>query len=186
MKSITTFTAAAAILLPAVLARLGEDGDATRETIACDDPVGAVLGIMKCIEDEDAACVSAGYDNRAFKKINNGVDTKTNLNFGFWTGAFRLMDFGLDINHAMEIGPNQISLRYVEIVNTTSGTDLFLSPSTEYPFSQTFLQHEHALVTVDDDCKMVLWDQYGDNEEQDAVVDAVDVIVCQVNPFCFD
>ena len=60
-----------------------------------------------------------------------------------------------------------ISIRYEEIVTTASGYPLILdSPSTEYPFSQTFVQHEHALVTVEGDCKISLWDQYGDDMEQ--------------------
>ena len=35
------------------------------------------------------------------------------------------------------------------------------------------MQHEHALVTVNADCKMIKWDQYGDNIEQEQVGVAV-------------
>ena len=48
--------------------------------------------------------------------------------------------------------------------------------SSEYPYSQTFYQHEHALVTVNDDCRIILWDQYGDNKEQTDVSNAIDEI----------
>ena len=58
-------------------------------------------------------------------------------------------------------------------MTTANGYPLILdSPSTEYPFSQTFVQHEHALVTVDGDCKIALWDQYGDDMEQAVVENA--------------
>lgn len=151
----------------------------------CEDPVGSILATLKCIEEADATCASAGYDNGAFRKLHNGVDTNTNFNMGFWTGTFFLLDFILDVNHAAHVGPNQASIRYIETVTTTSGSNLFLDESTDYPFSQSFKQYEWALVTVDDDCKMILWDQYGDNQEQGGVVEAVDEIVCAVNPLCF-
>ena len=58
-------------------------------------------------------------------------------------------------------------------MTTANGYPLILdSPSIEYPFSQTFVQHEHALVTVDGDCKIALWDQYGDDMEQAVVENA--------------
>ncbi len=47
-----------------------------------------------------------------------------------------------------------------------------------------FYQHEHALVTVDDDCRMILWDQYGDNKEQENVEDALDAVLAAV--LCLD
>jgi len=43
-----------------------------------------------------------------------------------------------------------------------------------------YLQHEHALVTVDNDCRMILWDQYGDNKEQSDVDDNSNVILCAI------
>ena len=55
-------------------------------------------------------------------------------------------------------------------MTTANGYPLILdSPSDEYPFGQTFVQHEHALVTVDGNCKIALWDQYGDDMEQAVV-----------------
>ena len=47
-----------------------------------------------------------------------------------------------------------------------------MPPADTFPWGSIFFQHEHALVTVDDDCKMILWDQYGDVAEQGAVNDA--------------
>ncbi|MEM1010126.1 MAG: hypothetical protein AAGJ35_14110 [Myxococcota bacterium] len=133
-------------------------------TSTCPDPVAAVLKTLKCIEEEDATCAGNGYNKIAFRKLHNGIDTNTQIGFGFWTGAFFLLDFALKINHVAEIGPNQISIPYVETVTSTNGENLFLPYLEDYPFSQTLDQHEHALVEVDDDCKIVLWDQYGDNK----------------------
>lgn len=165
-----------------------EDGSSEASPLfpgeTCKDPLKSVLVTLKCIEEEDASCASAGYNKRAFRKLHNGVDTDTNFSFGFWTGAFVILDFILDINHVAHVGPNQVSIRYVEIVTTTNGSNLFLDESAVYPFSQTFDQHEWALVTVDDDCKMIMWDQYGDNQEQIAVEEAADAVVCVANPLC--
>ena len=90
----------------------------------------------------------------------------------------------LDVNHQMNIGPNQASIRYVEKVTITEGSFLLSEPRTEYPFGQVFYQHEHALVTVDNDCRVILWDQYGDNKEQQDVEDALDAVLAAV--LCLD
>jgi hypothetical protein len=37
---------------------------------------------------------------------------------------------------------------------------------------EVFLQHETALVTVNSDCQIEVWDQYGDDAEQQAVDEA--------------
>jgi len=146
--------------------------------------MNAVVETLECVGKGDARCANAGYNQREFRKLHNGIDTNTSINFVFWFGAFRILDFELKVDHVYQIGPNQISIRYVEVVTTTDGTGLFLDPSDVYPFSQTFYQHEHALVTVDKDCKMVLWDQTGDNKEQEDVEEIADAVVCRVNPFC--
>ncbi len=45
---------------------------------------------------------------------------------------------------------------------------------------QTFYQHEHALIEVDDGYKLVKWDQYGDNPEQTDVVEANGALACAI------
>jgi len=146
---------------------------------SCPDPLAAILATLDCIEQEDPVCASQGYNSTEFKKFHNGVDTMTVIDAGggFWSISFTLVDLSLDFDFQQNVGPNQASLRYVEVVNTTNGVQLSLPPCSEYPYGQTFYQHEHALVTVDDDCKMTLWDQYGDNREQAAVDKAVAAIV---------
>lgn len=132
---------------------------------SCADPVDSVLRIMACIENENAFCAASGY-SPSFAKLHNTIDTETQApGFLFWVGTFFVLDFQLDINHAALVGENQVSLRYIETVAFNDG--------------DTFLQHEHAIVTVDDQCKMVLWDQYGDNEEQRVVDEKAD----DINPF---
>ncbi len=144
----------------------------------CEDPLTAILDILQCIKDADAECASAGYNTAEFIKLHNGVDTKTVIDGGgdYWAGAFAMVGFDFSFDHTMNIGPNQASIRYIEKVTFTDGSAYGLPPSTEYPWSFKADQHEHALVTVDDDCKMVLWDQYGDNAEQAAVDDAAAVL----------
>lgn len=127
---------------------------------ACDSPVAAVLNVMSCIEDENAYCAARGYAS-GFKKIHNGVDTEVQaLNFFFWLGTFYMIDFKLEFDHIAPVDDNQVSLRYVETVEFRDG--------------EVFTQHEHALVTVDDRCKMTRWDQYGDNKEQQDVQEKAD------------
>jgi len=132
--------------------------------------VCAVLETLNCIESEDLECALAGYAAE-FVKLHNGIDTKTVINPEFWGGAFALLDITLEINHFKKINNNLLSIRYVETVT--------LSPSAfGIPLpDQTFLQHEHALVTFNKAGQMTLWDQYGDNAEQSAVTDAVNAIV---------
>ncbi len=126
----------------------------------CDDPVAAVLNVMSCIEDENAYCAARGYASD-FVKIHNGVDTETPaLNFFFWLGTFYMIDFNLEFDHIAPVDENQVSLRYVETVEFRDG--------------ETFTQHEHALVTVNNRCKMTRWDQYGDNKEQQDVEEKAD------------
>merc|ERR550539_721221 len=62
----------------------------------------------------------------------------------------------------------------------SDGTEFGLEPSNTYPFNATFNQYEHAIVTVDDDCKVVRWDQYGDNKEQRDVDDATNAMIALV------
>jgi hypothetical protein len=146
----------------------------------CPDPLAAILTTLDCIEKENATCASVGYNTIAFRKLHNGIDTNTTIDAGgdFWNGAFSLSDLILDKNHQMNVGPNQASIRYVETVVFTDGTSLGLLPSSEYPFAQVYTQYEHALVTVDDECKMIIWDQYGDNKEQQQVDETTTTILC--------
>lgn len=124
---------------------------------ACADPINAVTRILNCIESENAFCAASGYA-RGFTKLHNTIDTETSApGYFFWLGAFMFIDFELEIDHVSEISDNQVSLRYVETVTFNDG--------------ESFKQHEHALVTVNQQCKMILWDQYGDNKEQKDVDD---------------
>jgi hypothetical protein len=121
----------------------------------CKTPVQAVLSTMDCIEQEDAQCAYDGYA-KGFIKLHNAVDSSTAISGpSYWAGAFYLLDFKLDFDQVLRIGPNQISLRYKETLTVPDGVQM--------------VQYEHALVTVNSDCKMTLWDQYGDNIEQDVI-----------------
>jgi hypothetical protein len=123
----------------------------------CEDPVASVLGTLSCIENRNAFCAASGYASN-FAKYHNGVNTKTGaLGAWFWLMTFYLVDFHLEFDHVALVGDNQVSLRYIETVTFRDGG--------------AFKQHEHALVTVDDNCRITLWDQYGDNKEQQDVID---------------
>ena len=152
-----------------------------QNSTACPDPLTAILATLECVSKEDPVCASAGYDADNFKKYHNGVDTNTVIDAGgnFWSGAFALLDISLEYDHMINLAtPNQASIRYKEIVKMTTGAEFGVEqPCTISPWGDTYIQHEHALVTVNDDCKMVTWDQYGDNEEQSAVDKAAGLIV---------
>jgi len=145
----------------------------------CEDPLAAIMQTLQYIDDGDPVSSAKGYAH-GFRKIHNGVDT--GLDFGddpaaFWEISFLLISLSFSFDHQVNVGPNMASIRYIEGVQFTDGTVFGLPASDEYPFNTSYVQHEHALVTVDDDCKMLLWDQYGDNAEQDAVDDNADAII---------
>jgi len=161
-----------------------EDPINTTTTEPCPDPLAAILVTLDCVEREDVACAASGYDSSAFRKLHNGIDTNTTITAEFWAGSFAFVDIGLDYNYQANVGVNQASLRYVEVVNTTDGSELGFKPCDEYPWGASFVQHEHAIVTVDDSCRMILWDQYGDNEEQVGIESAVDLILSNPAVLC--
>lgn len=141
---------------------------------SCPDPLGAVLAMMSCMEDEDAKCVANRIAQSSFKKLHNGVDTELKLLDGkdpisHLETSFKFIRYVIDIEYQEELGPNLVGLGYVEKFTTSTGESFGLAPSKEYPFSQIFLQHEMAAVSVNDDCKITVWDQYGDDKEQQAL-----------------
>lgn len=135
----------------------------------CLDPLSAVMETLACIEAEDAECASKGYAS-TFKKFHNGIEDESAAGLDtpiYWGNAFFVVDLALDYNFVDTVDVNQISLRYVESVKTLDVSKYTLENTTKAgPESVTLYQHEHALVTVNDDCQMVQWDQYGDNKEQ--------------------
>jgi hypothetical protein len=153
------------ILSSTVFAQNGES-----EIQGCVDPLAAIMETLGCIELKDVPCASAGY-NESYMKLHNSVDTNTVIDSdgSFWSNTLSILSFSFSYDYTANIGPNRASIRYVKDVTSTDGSNFGLPASAEYPWSSTILQYEHAIVTVDDDCKMILWDQYGDNEEQDAV-----------------
>lgn len=133
---------------------------------------------LQCVADANVTCASAGYNADAFVKLHNGIDTITKNDSGgdYWGGAFSQVDFGFSYDHRMNIGPNRAILRYIEEVEFTDGSNYGFPPSTEFPWSYSFVQHEDALVSVDDDCRITSWDQYGDDVEQNHHYDASGVV----------
>ena len=168
---------------------LGQEDDAV-----CDDPIGAVLAAMECMKVEDAECAAAGYPPGGFQKIRNGIydddGAFTDRSVATWQGIFALADISLVTWNETNVvdQPNMASFHYNETTVMTDGQVFGLEPSTEYPFSQTYLQTEHAFVTVDGECQIILWNQTGIDEEQ-VIVDtafadlvAVPEIYCLFNP----
>lgn len=132
------------------------------------------LETLLCIEEGDAECARAGY-TPDFVKLHNGVDTQTDIDAAFADGVFQVVHIALDINHFEKVDKNHLSIRYVETVDFTPSAVLppgfppDAIPGFPTPQDTTFYQYEHALVTVDDEGRMVAWDQYGDNAEQQEV-----------------
>ena len=141
----------------------------------CVDPLGAILATMDCIEKEDAECAASGY-SKEFVKLHNGMLDPTTAGIHepqWWSGAFLVVDLGLVYNHQSHFDTNQVSLRYIEPVTTLDMSNYTIPGLGKGPKQVEILQHEHALVTVNADCKMIKWDQYGDNIEQEQVGVAV-------------
>jgi len=169
-------------------AKKAKSSKGIEDTDECKDPLAAIQHTLQCIADGDALCAAEGYDAAAFKKIHNGKDTGIVLGDGgeYWQFALQLSTLSFSFDHEANIGPNMASIRYIEGVKFTDGTAFGLPASTDYPFSAYSVQHEHALVTVDDDCKMTKWDQYGDDAEQSTVDNtsgAVIGVFCAMNVF---
>jgi hypothetical protein len=122
-----------------------------RENCSCPDPLDSILATLRCIEGKNASCATAGYNTQHFVKLHNDVDTHTTIDSTgqFWTQAFALLSFQLNVSDARNLGPNLAHVRYVETVTFTDGSDLGLPPSSTYPFGQMYVQHEDALVTTD-------------------------------------
>jgi hypothetical protein len=95
----------------------------------------------------------------------------------------------LDFDLSQNTGPNECEVRYVETVTTTSGEELGKEPQYDYPYAQAIKQYEHAIVKVDDNCRIIRWDQTGDDYEQGLVTTTVDDLLCKMKvlPFflCF-
>jgi len=159
---------------------------ASRAKAECPDALAAVVRTLDCIEQQNVTCATEGYNSDRFIKLHNDLDTNTVIDSGgeFWTGAFALLNLSFEYKHMSNLEvPNQAHIRYIENVVFTDGTTLGLPQSTDYPFGAIFFQHEDALVTVDDECKIVMWDQYGDNMEQAAVDEASLVLLCAIGVY---
>merc|ERR1740121_1993206 len=144
-------------------------------SFGCEDPLAAVMKTMDCIRDKNTTCANEMYRWDRFDKYNNGKNAGVRL-FPFdiyWKMALRFSTLTLDFDYSRNIKPDfrgaRASVRYVEKIEMSDGSDFNLPPSDTYPFGQTMYQYEHALVTVDEWCKIAIWDQYGDVVEQEAV-----------------
>ncbi|NVJ61868.1 MAG: hypothetical protein HWE27_15870 [Gammaproteobacteria bacterium] len=163
IKNVKTTTLGLAL----ILIGLSQSAFASGYGKYCKTPMTALKKTLTCVTkgNEDAECATAGY-NPEFVKLHNGVDTNTVIDgTNFWEGAFQILDLSLHINHAARIDRDTVSLRYVEYVEVGIPEFGIMFP--------TIVQHEHALITMDKDCKILKWDQYGDNKEQTDVDDAV-------------
>mmetsp|Transcript_58595 Transcript_58595/g.65551 ORF Transcript_58595/g.65551 Transcript_58595/m.65551 type:complete len:218 (+) Transcript_58595:77-730(+) len=145
-----------------------KDNKSSEKANICANPMEAVKKTLDCIEKEDLACAMAGY-SPDFTKIHNGIKDETAIGLDqpeFWGGAFFVVDLGLVYNFENQFDENRISIRYIESVRTLDVSNYFIPGLGNGPTAKEIFQHEHALITVDGDCKMVEWDQYGDNKEQ--------------------
>ncbi|MRX26808.1 hypothetical protein [Kangiella sp. HZ709] len=124
---------------------------------SCANPVEKLTRVLDCIDVENAFCAARGYAWN-FKKFHNGVDTKTN-NFLLspigWLTTFNFIGFEFDIQHLEQIDEDTVDIHYYEYVR--------------FPDGEIITQYEEAEVTFNRSCRMTLWDQEGDQAEQDAV-----------------
>ena len=130
----------------------------TANAASCANPVEKLTRVLNCIDVENAFCAASGYDVWRFKKFHNGVDTKTNrflLSPIGWLTTFNFIGFEFDIKHIEQIDENTVDIHYFEYVR--------------FPDGEIITQYEEAEVTFNSSCRMTLWDQVGDQAEQDAV-----------------
>lgn len=108
----------------------------------------------------------------------------------YWTQSLKFAkhSFRSDSMYRDEnVGTNMAEVRFVDQIRTSDGTEFRLKSSNVYPFNATFFQHQHTLVTVDDNCKMIKWDQYGDNVEEKAESDVMAAFASNSNlKQCFE
>ncbi|NVK74732.1 MAG: hypothetical protein HWE13_11455 [Gammaproteobacteria bacterium] len=145
-KTITGALIAAAINMPIAA-----------NAASCANPVEKLTRVLNCIDIENAFCAASGYAWR-FKKFHNGVDTRVN-NFLLspigWMTTFNFIGFEFDIQHLEQIDADTVDIHYYEYVR--------------FPDGEIITQYEEAEVTFNSSCRMTLWDQEGDQAEQDAV-----------------
>lgn len=134
----------------------------TANAASCANPVEKLTRVLNCIDVENAFCAASGYDTWRFKKFHNGVDTKTNrfsLTTIGWLTTFNFIGFEFDITHLEQIDDDTVEIHYSEYVR--------------FPDGEIITQYEEAKVTFNSRCRMTVWDQVGDQAEQDAVDDKV-------------
>jgi len=130
----------------------------TANAAPCANPVEKLTRVLNCIDVENAFCAASGYDTWRFKKYHNGVDTNTNrflLTTIGWLTTFNFIGFEFDIQHLEQIDENTVDIHYYEYVR--------------FPDGEIITQYEEAEVTFNSRCRMTVWDQEGDQAEQDAV-----------------
>jgi len=153
---------------------------------ACADPVAAVEKTLGCIETKDSACATQNYNWLLFSKHHNKQNVGLRLwPFDmYWTMALKFSTFKLVYDHKQNIGTNKASVRYIEYIRFSNGTEFNIPANTIYPFDHQVIQYEHAIVSVDNSCKLTRWDQFGDNKEQVEVDDAMAVFMADERVKC--
>ncbi|WP_144394565.1 hypothetical protein [Pleionea sediminis] len=133
-------------------------GSSVAANAACSNPVEKLSRIINCIDVENAFCAASGYDTWRFRKFHNGVDTNTNnflLTTIGWLTTFNFIGFEFDIERMEENEDGTVDFDYYEYVR--------------FPDGEIITQYEKAVVHFNNRCRMTLWDQTGDQAEQDAV-----------------
>lgn len=175
-KVLVGIVACCALVEGARIQRKRGEAEASYGGKPCPDPLAAIKETMDCLFVKNSTCVNNGYNWIRFAKYHNGKNVGLRL-FPFdiyWSMALKFSTFELIYDHAQNVGTNKASVRYKEIIIMSNGTEFDIPANDIYPFSETIVQYEHALVSVDNNCKMTRWDQYGDNLEQKEVDDAMD------------
>ena len=155
---------------------------------SCGNHTRVIEMLFECVTKEDSECVASLYNSVEFKSVHNNVVVSPTPATGdpkFWATAFLLLDFSFDVKMLEKTNSkNQVSVRYIEKMVTSDGVSMGVTnaPRTDYLFHQRINQYEHAIVDLDEDCKIVRWDQYGDNKEQTDVAAAAQALLCYLVP----
>ena len=145
----------------------------------CADPASAIVNTMECITNKDSSCADQGYSDLGFFKYHNSIRAVLPPfpAATYWSTAMKYATFTTWLNFHENAGENQAEVRYIKNINMSDGSDFGLEPSSTYPFRAHIKQYEWAIVTVGADCKILRWDQYGDNKEQSDADSAMNAMI---------
>ena len=148
----------------------------------CADPAAAVLQQKTCVGVSNVECATVLTSPMVSLITNNVLDAAqsrfTPLGYELmWVVNTALTDMYYDIKYISNIPdqPNKVEIRFQEFFPYE---DRWTGDNSDYlPANFTLVQHDHVIITVNDDCQIQEWDQVADFVEANAVTLAFGAIM---------